>query len=176
MVIDYIGKQKKRFHHNCHKQYLEDQEFKRKEKEELDDLVETIKEVHNIEIIPNQFYSYLQDLRNGNELFGRIGQKKSKQGYTYMTIARTYEYCRDSIDWARNNRDFKGTLPMLKYTMAIIRDKISQVDYRIEREQHKREVEIATEDQAKSVFEHVNRQPVKYRKTKSKVDASSFLD
>lgn len=171
------GTQKKRYHKlNCYDLYIKDQEFKKKEKEELDELVEVIKKVHGIETIPSQFYSYLQDIRNGNELFGRIGNKKSKQGYPYKTITATYEECLDSINWARNNRDFKGTMALLKYTRAIILDKIDGVSYKIESRKRKEEVEKATEEQAVNVFEHINRQPTEYKRRKSIKDASSFLD
>lgn len=134
MVIDYIGKVKKRFHKDCHRKHLADLEFKKKEKEELDELVEVIKRVHGIEIIPHQFFSHLQDIRNGNELFGRVGEKRSKAGYSYKVIARTYQENTDAINWAMNNRNFSGTLNLLLYTRAIVKDKIAGVQYKIDNE------------------------------------------
>ncbi|WP_226035742.1 hypothetical protein [Aquibacillus saliphilus] len=177
MVIVKHGKQNKRYHKvECYDLYIKDQEFKQQEKLELDELVEVIKEVHGIEVVPPQFFSYLQDLRNGNQLFGKVGQKKSKSGYSYKAISMTYEENKDTINWAKNNRDFNGTMNLLKYTRAIVADKVGQVAYRIESRDRKREFEKATEQQAESVFEHINKQPKKYKKTDSKKDASSFLD
>lgn len=130
MVVVKVGKVNKRYHKDdCYGKYLRDQKFKKKEKEELDSLVEAIKKIHGIEVIPNQFFSYLQDLRNGNELFGNIGQKKSKSGYEYYIIEQAYLENEDSINWARNNRDFKGnSFNFLKYTFAIIKNKIAGVN------------------------------------------------
>lgn len=145
--VEY-GKQKRRYHaKDCYNLYLKDQEFKSKEKQELDELVETIKKVHGIEIIPNQFFTHLQDIRNGNELFGRIGQKKSKEGYSYKVISETYKQCSNDINWAKNNKRFKGTLNFLLYTKAIIKDKIAGVGDAVKRkeeqakEQKEREID-----------------------------------
>lgn len=171
MTIDYIGKQKKRFHPDCHEQHLEDQEFKKKEKEEMDDLVETIKEIHGIEIIPSQFYSFLQDIRNGNELFGNIGQKKSKQGYEYRVIEETYRQCIDSINWAMNNRNFKNTLAMLKYTRAIVMSNIAEVNEMVKRkEQQEKEMEYVDQDIDFEVDDEVA-----YKKQDDGMDISQFL-
>ncbi len=146
MVVEKIGGQNKRIHKvDCYRKYEREKEFKKKEREELDELVEVIKETHSIGVIPNQFYSFLQDIRNGNELFGKVGQKKSKGGYTYRAISQTYIECKDTIDWAIKNKDFKNTMGMLKYTKAIILDNVYQVSRQIEikkdREQQKQEVE-----------------------------------
>lgn len=147
MVKIKVGKQNKRYHReNCYDLYLKDQEFKKKERKELDELVETIKELHGIEIMPRQFFSYLQDVRNGNEFFGRVGQKKQKKGYSYKVIEETYKFCSDSIKWALNNKDFKNSLGMLKYTLAIIRNNIAQVNEVVKRkelqERHTKQYEL----------------------------------
>lgn len=134
MTIVKVGKQNYRYHtEKCYEEYLKDKKFKEQESKELDELVETIKKVHDIEKIPRQFYPYLQDLRNGTELFGRIGQKKSKEGYRYKTIAETYLQCSDKIEWAKLNKNFKDTLSMLKYTYAIIANNIDQVKKQMDR-------------------------------------------
>lgn len=134
MTIVKVGKQNYRYHtEKCYEEYLKDKKFKEQESKELDELVETIKKVHDIEKIPRQFYPYLQDLRNGTELFGRIGQKKSKEGYRYKTIAETYLQCSDKIEWAKLNKNFKDTLSMLKYTYAIITNNIDQVKKQMDR-------------------------------------------
>ena len=95
MVIDYISNVKRRFHKDCHEQFLIDKKFKEKEKAELDSWIETIKDVHRLKTVPRQFYPYINDLRNGNELFGKVGEKKSKEGYEFSVIEATY---RDMVD------------------------------------------------------------------------------
>lgn len=171
------GKQKRRYHsEKCYDEYLKDQEYKKREKEELDELIETIKKVHDIKAIPNQFYPFIQDLRNGNEFFGRIGQKRNKEGYRYSVIAETYLKCQSNIDWAKANVNFDNTFGMLKYTLAIIKKNIDKVNEEIERKEHNREVKKTIEDQAINIFKHTIKHPTKYRKSKSRVDASNFLD
>lgn len=134
MTIVKVGKQNYRYHtEKCYEEYLKDKKIKEQESKELDELVEVIKQIHDIEKIPKQFYPYLQDLRNGTELFGRIGQKKSKEGYRYKTIAETYLQCSDKIEWAKLNKNFKDTLSMLKYTYAIITNNIDQVKKQMDR-------------------------------------------
>jgi len=134
MVVEKIGGQNKRIHKvDCYRKYEREKEFKKKEREELDELVEVIKETHDIGIIPSSFYSYLQDIRNGNELFGKIGKKKSKDGYSYKVIAKTYKYCQDSIDWAIKNKTFKNTSNLLKYTRAIIINNLEDAEMSMEK-------------------------------------------
>lgn len=133
MIIEYHGKQRKRYHKGeCHETYLKEEAKKKVENDEMGVLVEIIKDVHEINTIPNQFFSFLHDVRNGNEMFGKIGQKKSKQGYSFYVIGQTYLAHKDSINWAMNNREFQGTMNFLKYTLAIIKDKVASVEGSIE--------------------------------------------
>ncbi len=120
------GKQVTWYHQTC-------KDFKDKEKKEKDNLVEVIKETHGISLIPPQFYSFLEDIRNGNEFFGRVGEKKSKEGYSYTVIAETYKYCQDSIDWAIKNKTFNNVLNLLKYTRAIIINNIEDAEMSMEK-------------------------------------------
>ncbi|MBM7598252.1 hypothetical protein JOC34_000609 [Virgibacillus halotolerans] len=173
MVIDYIGKQKKRFHPKCHKRFLAEAEFKRVEKKEMDELVETIKDIHDIKLIPNQFYSFLQDIRNGNELFGNVGTKKSKQGYSYAHIAKAYESNIDQINWAMNNRQFKNDLVMLKYSLAIIKSNIDQVSKHLEEKQEREDrFERSEVDQD---IGHGISDDIKYKEIDDEMDISKFL-
>ncbi len=177
MVVEKIGGQNKRIHKvDCYRKYEQEKEFKKKEREELDELVEVIKETHDIGIIPNQFFSHLQDIRNGNELFGKVGQKKSKDGYTYKVIAETYKDCQDSINWAKANKDFKNAMGMLLYTKAIIKDNVWKVAAREENKKNVQEQYQMDENKDVERFEHIARQPKKYKKKKKNVDVSKFMD
>ncbi len=177
MVTEQVGKQNKRYHkQNCYEKYIKDKEFKQQELTELNSLVETIKQSHDINIIPQQFYSFLQDVRNGNEMFGRRGQKKSKQGYTYKTVEETYKQCQSEINWAKQNKEFKNTLNMLRYTLAIIKNNINDIENKISKEARQKEITQSTSQQKEDFFYHVNNKQQKFRKSKSKIDASSFLD
>lgn len=108
---------------NCYSAYVKDKKFKQKEAEELTELSEVIKKVHQIDVIPKSFYPFLQDLRNDSTLFGKM-MKKYKEGITYKTITNTYLYCEDSIRWAKANKQFKNIMAELKYCLAIIRNNV----------------------------------------------------
>lgn len=168
------GKQKRRYHsEKCYDEYLKDQEYKKREKEELDELIETIKRVHDIKAIPNQFYPFIQDLRNGNEFFGRIGERKSKKGYRYDVITKTYLKCQNNIDWAKRNKNFKDVFGMLRYTLAIIKNNIDEVD-----EEVKRKEEQEKQFKRKSVDQHNNyyiSDKSIYQKEDDELDISKFL-
>lgn len=175
MQIILTSSGNKRYHkEGCYDAYKKEKAFKEKEKEELDELVEVVKEVHDIPSIPNQFYSYLQDVRNGNEMFGKIGKKKRKQGYSYKTIAATYEDAEvwNSIKWSMNNKDFKNTMGMLKYGKAILVNHLDRVSKEVqakqEREQEEKD-EVIDQDLTFEVDES------KYKNKDDDMDISKFL-
>jgi len=128
MVIDYIGKQKKRFHHDCHEQHLKDQEFKEKEKEELNELYETIKDLCDVNIIPPSFMGLIQRLRNGDPLIGmrKNDKRQFKQGFPYPVIQKAYEIKSDLIQWKRGQWDGSTgrflTFVLFYYITDIIED------------------------------------------------------
>ena len=162
-------------HNDCLDEYNSEIEFKKKEHKDLAKLMEYIKKVHNIEVIPNQFYPFIQDLRNGNARRGKIiGTQKYKEGYSYYVIALTYKYIKPQIKWAIRNKNFNGSSSMLRYTYAILVDKISVVNKKLIRKQEK----DASEDSAiKHVQETVGSfggTSYKYKKQK-KTDISKLL-
>lgn len=175
MVVK-IGKTNKRYHKSkCYDLYLKDIEEKEREKLELDSLVETIKDLHNIEVIPNRFYPFLQDIRNGNEMFGKMGTRKSKAGYSYQIIEKTYQFCQNKINWALQNIN-TDTFGMLKYTKAIVESNIYRIAAQEARKKQHEEVAQLNENETVNMQDHLERKPVQYKKKKSKRDISSLLD
>ena len=168
---DIMTNLKKRYiHYECLEKHKKEMEFTEQEKKELDRLVEYIKEVHNIKTLPSSFFPFLQDIRNGNTRRGKIiGEKRYKEGYTFNVIRYTYRRYKGNIAWAIKNKSFNGTLSMLKYTLAIINDKISIVynDYKKSDIAKKREKKIA---ESISVIKEY-----KYIKNKGKNDISDIL-
>lgn len=111
------GKVSYRMHKTCF-------DFKEREKDELDNLVETIKKMYNIEIIPSSFYIRLQDLRNGNDIYNKV--KKSKNGYRYKLIEYTYKKKHKEIK--KSISTIKGgSLNQLNYGLAIVRNSINDI-------------------------------------------------
>lgn len=172
------NKQRKYYHKNCYPKHLADKEFKEKEQNEMDELVETIMKVHKISNMPNQFYPFIQDLRNGTVLFGKK-KKKYKEGYPYSLISKTYIFCSESIEYWKKNKNFESTMQELKYCWAIINDKINVVKKQEAKKQFHKAKKKAEEEQQQSeqseqrVPSHVSN--VKFKKKQREDDISDFL-
>lgn len=111
----------------CYEKYLKEAEFKRKEAQKKDNLVNCIAKIHGLDsylLIPKAFYPYIEDVRNDSRLFGKL-KKSYKNGIPYEAIEYTYEYCKDKISWAKQNKEFKNILSELKYGLAIVRNNLA---------------------------------------------------
>lgn len=165
---------KKFYHNNCYNEYLEDKRFKEEEAKELDDLVETIKSIYGIKELPRTAYTLLQNLRNGEAVFGKkqsIG-KRYKEGYSYNLIKETYEHCSDTIEYWNGVKGFDGILGAFKYGLTIVIDKIYFVEQRlIEREKKKEMLDKHIDNMSNEEQEF----ETSYKK-KRKSDITDFLD
>lgn len=163
---------KKYYHKDCYVEHLKDKEFKEIERQELDKLVEVIKEIYGVKTIPNSAYPFLQDLRNGNKFFGKYDYKY-KQGYTYDLIAETFNFCSDTIEYWNGVKSFNGFVSALRYGLAIVCDKLSIVENRRksqERQQlliDKHLEKVNVEDEFTTGFK---------KKEKTNIDITDFLD
>ncbi len=117
------------FYHayKCYGEHLKEQEFKQKEREELDELVQTIQNIFDLTGMPRSFYPFLNELRNGDISFGKV-RKRYKQGFEYSVISETYKRYTNDIQYWSGKKDFDSTLSLLKYSLAIVRDKIEIVN------------------------------------------------
>lgn len=180
MEFEVVGKKRKSrmyYHKDCYKHFLEDKKFKEQEAKELDSLRLTIEEIFGVRQLPYQAYPFLQNLRNGEQVFGgqRTG-KRYKEGYEFSLIEETFRYCEDTIHYWLNRRDFKGFMNAFKYSLAIIIDKIYFVEQRVESqksnmrmlEQHVEQVKAEEVNTFKSSYEK--------RSTRTDDDILDFLD
>lgn len=167
--------QRKYYHNKCYNKHLEKQEFINKEQAELDKLVETIMEIHQIQSIPHQFYPIMQDLRNGTLIVGRNKKKRYKQGYPYPLIEKTYLFCRESIEYWKKNKEFTGILNELMYCWTIINDKITVVKKREEKKSFQKAKKEAEVQQDKDNGNIVSSDNVEFKKRKREDDISDFL-
>lgn len=178
MTFEMVGKTKpvkKFFHKICHEEYLKDKKFKEKELMELDELVNTIKNIYGVKELPRTAYTLLQNLRNGERVFGNRQQvgKRYKQGYKYSLIKDTFEYCSDTIEYWNSVKNFDSFMSAFKYALTIVIDKIYYVEQReIEKEKKKRMIEKHLQEVTDSgIFES------SYKKvSKNTADISDFLD
>ena len=180
MEFELVGKAKpvkKYYHKHCYPDFLKDKEFKAKEREKKDKLVETIKKIYGISPtrqLPRQVFPMLESLRNGQEVFGNQSTgKRYKQGYEYDLIEKTYEYCEYTIQDSLKNISSDGFMGVFRYGLAIVIDKIYFVEQReVEKESKKRMVERHIENvtEEDTIFES------NYKKKSSKTQDDDILD
>lgn len=118
---------KKYAHKKCY-------EHAKREAKELDDLVEVIKRIHNISTVPPRFYPFLQDLRNGTNRCQGSQVKKSKQGYRYLIIKKTYEFYEKEIKQSLKYKKIDDINKMLMYSYAIVVNKVDKVRSKMHQE------------------------------------------
>ncbi len=179
MEVEVVGITKplnKYYHKDCHKEFLKEKAFKEEEAKKMDVLDATIKSIYGVKEVPNQAFTFLQKLRNGEKVFGNSQRvtKRYKEGYDYLLIAETFEYCRDTIEYWNRVKDFNGFMGAFRYALSIIIDKIYIVEQKVkQREDQKRLIEKHFESISEDdhVFETNYKKP-----TKSKNDISDFLD
>lgn len=131
MYIESNEKNKQRkiyWHYDCW-------EFKCNEQKELDELYNTIKDIHGYPSLPPPFFVYLQDLRNGTIKLNKRKIKKYKEGVPYSVIRKAYEMNRKKIHWIKSNKNFKQTISELMYGFRIIESKINDAFKEIKRKE-----------------------------------------
>lgn len=174
-------KTNKYYHHNCYEYYLKEQEFKEQERLKLDELCETIKVIHNIEIIPKQIFSDIQALRNGDVLYGKV-KKQYKNGLKYEAIKITYEYCAEQIRYWKNKKEFKNVQSELRYGLAIVRNSVEDAkrDYRERqkskegKQEVKNHMSIMRDVNTELKKKNINKTPNK--KQNNEIDVTSLFD
>jgi hypothetical protein len=163
---------KKFYHNNCFVEYEKDKVFKEKEREELDKLVEVIKNIYGVKAVPSSIYPYLQDLRNGTKFFGKYDYKY-KEGYTYDLIAETFDYCSETIEYWNGVKSFNGLTSALKYALAIVCDKLQIVENRRKQREKQR---ILIEKHIENTNVEDQHYETSYKKKNNTTDISDFLD
>lgn len=169
-------KESKGYYHEkgCHAAYLQDKEFKRIERGKKDKLAEKIAEVYeldSIQLIPSQFYPYLEDLRNDSKLFGKLG-KSYKNGIPYEGISYTYEYCKEKIREVHRTKEFKNFQMELRYGLAIIKNNL--IDARDHAIQQKRIKELSNIEKEKQLYAPESNTII-YKSKESKNNITDYL-
>ncbi|UUV47087.1 hypothetical protein [Bacillus phage vB_BanS-Thrax5] len=176
MEFEVVGEKrplKKFYHKHCFVEHTKEKEFKAEEAEKLDKLVETLKNIYGVSTLPPQAYPFLQKLRNGEPVYGKQDvSKRYKEGYDYLLIEETFDYCSETIEYYNSTKGFNGFMQAFKYALSIIIDKIYFVEQRVK--DRKRAEIIAQKQMEQMEFEqeHVSN----YKKPSRKNDISAFLD
>lgn len=175
-IVGVKTKIPKYYHKKCYGKHLKEKKFKEEEQVKMDALNETLKEIYGVSQIPSQAWTLLQNMRNGEPVFGKRQRlsHRYKQGYDYLLIRDTFDYVSDTIEYHNRTKNFDGFMKAFKYGLAIVIDKIYFVELRNEkREQQKKMIE--------KHFETVSAEDMEFkssykRKEKSNTDITEFLD
>lgn len=108
----------------CHKKCAD---FTQRELQELDELVEEITSILDIPTIPPRFFCYLQDLRNGTNKMQKINVTRSKKGYRYKIITRTYHEYQKQIKNGIKKNNITESINKLLYSYGVVVNKCSKV-------------------------------------------------
>lgn len=166
-----------KLHVDCEWQYFKDKEDRRIEEEKKDKLSFKIAEVYgldNIQLIPNQIWPFIQDIRNDSKLFGKLG-KNYKKGIPYEGIALTFEYCKEKIKEAHRIKEFKDFQMELRYGLAIVKNNL--VDAKNEYEMlHRQQKSLDIKKSIEFISTETEEESPKYIKNENEDDISDLLD
>lgn len=167
---------KMRYHKDCFIEHLKAKEFRAEDQLKQDALDQTLKEIYGVSQVPSQAWTLLEKLRNGDRVFGakQTLSKRYKEGYDYLLIKETFEYCSETIEYWNSVKNFNGFMGAFKYALTIVIDKIYIVEQRAkQREKQKIMVEkhIENIDVEDYGYESSYKKP-----SKSKADITDFLD
>ncbi|AGI11793.1 hypothetical protein X915_gp101 [Bacillus phage vB_BanS-Tsamsa] len=176
MEFEVVGEKrplKKFYHKACYKEHLAEKQFKVEEAEKLDKLVHKIQEIYGVSSLPNQAYPFLQKLRNGEPVYGKQQvTKRYKEGYDYLLIEETFDYCSSTIEYYNSVKNFDGFMSAFRYALSIIIDKIYLVEQRVKSRER---AEIVAEKHMAQV-EQEESYSSNYKKPTKTNDITDFLD
>jgi hypothetical protein len=132
--------------------------------------------LESYKLIPSTFYTYIEDVRNNNTLFGRVGEKNSKKGVSYSGISYTYEYCKETIREVHRTKEFKNFQMELRYGLAIIKNKIVDAKNDFLQKKKAKESLLTTKSSEFVSLEVDVETKVKYAKNNNDDDISDLLD
>jgi hypothetical protein len=172
------NKKNMNFHEDCLKVYLTEKESKDKEQAEKDEFHEVVKRIHNLDVVPPNFYrDYAEPLRGG---FFKSGNKvkRYKEGIPYSVMKDSYLYIEKTVEYYRKNKEFKGSLEFLRYTFTIMVDKMPMAKKKKKQEDFAKiiENENTTIQQSHDDIAFAEREYKFKKKTNGGVDMSEFLD
>jgi hypothetical protein len=180
MMIEKIGNIKRKFHisKNCLAEFKvkqkekEDQERFRQEGRELREYLEqkVLNHIPNRKLTKSEV-KYLQHMRNGNVI--KTGETMSNNGYPYRIILMTLKLKKMDIDYALSTKEFKSDADRFKYVMAIVRNNINDVYYRV---LQKEKNDKLIESKSKEIKQPVTTNNVTYVKKSEIKDKGSLFD
>lgn len=146
-VSESTGKAKNLYYHpDCYPKHLEQQAFYQKEIDERDKLDRVVKKLYNVNLqLPHQFWTLIQDLRNGTNRFEKFWSKKYKKGVSYEVIREAYILSTHDIEWARMGKRFQSLEQELRYGLRIIQSKLNDAYRKIKTREQQGKINEAME-------------------------------
>lgn len=116
----------KYWHHECYKKELVKRESALNDPIEKDELNATVKKIYNLNFdLPNGWWWYIADLREGTNRFQKFWKKKHKEGVPFSVIREAYIMSVADIEWARMSKKFKSLDQELRYGLIIMQSKVN---------------------------------------------------
>jgi len=178
-ISENTGKIKKEYyHHECLELQKKKNEFLRKEDEERDSLNEYLKVIYELgahDQLPPQFWSLIQDVRNGTERFRRKLKIRYKKGVSYRIIEEAYRLSRNAIYQARKRKNFKTLMAELNYGLFVMASKLTDAEKALQSKKMQNEISKAKNEDRVTSFIEDSREVV-YKKKHHDDDISFLLD
>lgn len=114
------------FHKECDELHKNDEEFKAKESEELDELYQYILKMHNLEVMDGRMFMKVQDLRNGTISLNRKKVRRYKEGVEYSRMLLTYKHIENRIDQVLRSMDFANKWNEFSYVFSMMVNNLNE--------------------------------------------------
>lgn len=152
--VSKAGKTLNRYWHNeCYPKELAKREVILNDKKEKDEMNETVKKIYNLKFdLPQNWWEYIADLREGTNRYQKFWKKRYKQGVPFSVIREAYLLSVHDIEWARMSKNFKTIEQELRYGLMIMQGKVNDAFRKIKtREQQAKRNEAMEEIQLKNM-------------------------
>lgn len=160
----------------CYLNSVKEDEFIEFEEAEKDKLNEVVKSIYGVAVglnLTNRWWTIIGDLRNGTNRYEKLWKRRYKKGVPYAVIAEAYRISKDSIHWAKLNKNFKTFEQELRYGLSIIASKVIDADRKIKRSAIQEKASNAMEGSRIDIMED-NREVV-FKKVEDENDLSFLL-
>lgn len=174
-MYDSGRKSKRYFHHKCWQRELKEQEVKKQDKIEKDELNKTLMRIHNINVVTPYIWQEITDLRFGNaklkDKYGNI--KRQKKGIPFGIINSAYLRSEKWINKARAEKSFNSITQEMLYCYKIMLNSVNDCYKDSQRK-------IKQEEQMNANVEYIENSigvdKPKFKKTENKMDISEFIE
>lgn len=165
-------------HENCYDAFIEELEQRKQDRKELVELTDTILEIMNISVLPNQCFIKLANVRAGSGTGYVSTNSGAKKGYTYKQLREGFIRCQGDIDYALDHVGFDNITNAFAYALEIV---VSNVGAIVMEQNRKAQGNDLAEIQLETFFSREDEEEVgedalaKYRKPKEKPKKKSFF-